>query len=276
MSDHEGSRPPVDAASVRAGDRWRVEVVETSGSTNADVAARFAAGEREGLVLAAEEQTAGRGRLGREWVAPPRSSLTVSFLVVPPADLDPSRWSWLPLLTGLAAAAAVRRVTGVEVGLKWPNDVLAAQEGDQGGDQEGEQGGLKLGGILLERVEREGSAAAVVGVGLNCTQEVDELPVPQATSLTLAGARDLDRSALLAGLADELGERLDAWARGDDLRPAYVEQCVTLGRQVRVSVPGGDVVGEAVDIDPEGRLVVRTADGEEHLGAGDVVHVRPS
>ena len=272
MSDHEGSRPPVDATSVRAGDRWRVEVVETSGSTNADVAARFAAGEREGLVLVAEVQTAGRGRLGREWVAPPRSSLTVSFLVVPPAELDPSRWSWLPLLTGLAAAAAVRRVTGVEVGLKWPNDVLAAE----GGDQEGDQGGLKLGGILLERVEREGSAAAVVGVGLNCTQEADELPVPQATSLALAGARDLDRSELLTALAEELGERLDAWARGDDLRPAYVDRCVTLGRQVRVSVPGGDVVGEAVDIDPDGRLVVRTAGGEEHLGAGDVVHVRPS
>lgn len=268
MSDHQGSRPPVDVASVRAGDRWRVEVVETSSSTNADVAARFAAGEPEGLVVVAENQTAGRGRLGREWVAPPRSSLTVSFLVVPPASVAPSRWSWLPLLTGLAAAAAVRRVTGVEVGLKWPNDVLAAQGG--------EQGGLKLGGILLERVEREGSAAAVVGVGLNCTQDADELPVPQATSLALAGARDLDRAALLSALAEELGERLDAWVRGEDLRPAYVERCVTLGQQVRVSVPGGDVLGEAVDIDPGGRLVVRTASGEEHLGAGDVVHVRPS
>lgn len=272
MSDHQGSRPPVDAASVHVGDRWRVEVVETSGSTNADVAARFAAGEREGLVLVAEDQTAGRGRLGRSWVAPPRSSLTVSFLVVPPAAVDPARWSWLPLLTGLAAAAAVRRVTGVEVGLKWPNDVLVAP----GDDEAGDRGGLKLGGILLERVEREGTAAAVVGVGLNCTQDADELPVPQATSLALAGAHDVDRSALLAALAEELDGRLDAWAGGEDLRPAYVERCVTLGQQVRVSVPGGDVLGEAVDIDADGRLVVRTAGGEEHLGAGDVVHVRPS
>ena len=219
-------------------------------------------------MLVAEHQTSGRGRLGREWVAPPRSSLTVSFLVVP-AGVDASRWPWLPLLAGVATAGAVRRTAGLEaglgagreVGLKWPNDVLVD--------------GLKLGGILLERVERDGRAAAVVGIGVNCTQTTEELPVPAATSLALASGADVDRAALLGALGEELSQRLDAWSSGEDLRPAYLELCTTVGQEVTVSVPGGEVGGTALDVDGGGRLVVRTATGEEHLGAGDVVHVRP-
>ena len=174
-------------------------MIEESASTNGDVADRFRSGEGEGLVLAAEHQTAGRGRLGREWVTPARTSLTVSFLLVPegvPAD----RWPWLPLLTGIAAAAAVRRVTGVQVALKWPNDVLADDH--------------KLGGILLERVEHGGSAAAVVGIGINCHQSHDELPVPEATSLAIVTGGPVDRSALLTALVEELEARYDEWAAG--------------------------------------------------------------
>jgi BirA family biotin operon repressor/biotin-[acetyl-CoA-carboxylase] ligase len=266
MSDDADSRPPLEAAGTTSGTtsgttgRWRVEVVDESASTNADVGDRFRSGEREGLVLAAEHQTAGRGRLGREWVTPARSSLTVSFLLVPDAA-PPERWPWLPLLTGVAAAAAVRRVTGVQVALKWPNDVLADDH--------------KLGGILLERVERDGSAAAVVGIGINCDQRDDELPVPEATSLAIVTGGPVDRSALLAALVEELEARYEEWLSGADLRPAYLELCTTPGQQVQVAVPGGEVVGEAVDVDAAGRLVVRTANGEEHLGAGDVVHVRP-
>ncbi len=239
--------------------RWRVEVVDETASTNADVAERFRAGEQEGLVLVAEHQTAGRGRLGREWVTPARTSVTVSFLLVP-GDISAESWPWLPLLTGVASAAAVRRVTGVEVELKWPNDVLAD--------------GHKLGGILLERVEHGGSAAAVVGVGINCTQSADELPVPEATSLSILTGGAVDRSALLAALVEELAARYDEWRAGGDLRAAYLELCRTPGQEVRVAVPGGEVVGQAVDVDPNGRLVVRTEAGEEHLGAGDVVYVR--
>src|SRR4051794_31948561 len=107
MRDHEDCRPPIDLSGSAASSRWRIEVVEESTSTNAEVAARFAAGEDEGLVLVAEHQTAGRGRLGREWVTSPRSSLIVSFLLVP-RDAPAESWSWLPLLTGVAAVAAVR------------------------------------------------------------------------------------------------------------------------------------------------------------------------
>lgn len=263
MNAEQPRRPPLDAAALRDAGHWRVEVVGTSGSTNADVAERYAAGEADGLVLVAEHQTAGRGRLGREWVVPAGSALTVSFLVVPPPGVRPERWGWLPLATGLAAADAVRRTTGVEVGLKWPNDVLAPD-------------GRKVGGILLERVDRDGVPAAVIGMGLNVTQAEDELPVPEATSLALAGADEPDRATLLRALAEELEGRLGRWASEEDLRPAYVEQCTTLGRQVRVTVPGGEVLGEAVGVDADGQLVVRTDEGDQHLGAGDVVHVRPT
>jgi BirA family biotin operon repressor/biotin-[acetyl-CoA-carboxylase] ligase len=259
MSDHEDIRPPISPEAGAASSRWRVEVVEETSSTNAAVADRFRDGEQEGLVLVAEHQTAGRGRLGREWVAPARTSLTVSFLLVP-GDVSAERWPWLPLLTGVATASAVRRVTGLEVDLKWPNDVLV--------------GGLKLGGILLERVDHGGAAAAVVGVGINCTQTAEELPVPEATSLAIASGAPVDRSALLVALVEELGARYDEWRQGADLRAAYLEQCVTPGQDVRVAVPGGEVVGTAVDVDEGGRLVVRTQAGDERLGAGDVVHVR--
>ena len=257
MSDHEVSRPPLDAPTV--GGRWRVEVVEESPSTNADVADLFGSGEPEGLVLVAEHQTAGRGRLGREWVTPARTSLTASFLLVP-EGIPAHRWPWLPLLAGVAAADAVRRTTGVQVELKWPNDLLADGE--------------KLGGILVERVEGDGTAAAVVGIGINCHQTREELPVPEATSLDLLTGGQVDRLNLLTDLADAMEARYEEWLAGGDVRAAYLELCATPGQRVRVAVPGGEVAGEAVDVDESGRLVVRTADGEEHLGVGDVVYVR--
>jgi BirA family biotin operon repressor/biotin-[acetyl-CoA-carboxylase] ligase len=265
MSAHGDSRPPIDLTAQRlTSSRWRVQVVDESTSTNADVAERFRDGEPEGLVLVAEHQSAGRGRMGRSWVTTPRASLIVSFLLVPGAGsggVPGGRWPWLPLLTGVAAARAVRRVTEVQMDLKWPNDVLA--------------GGKKLGGILLERVERGGEAAAVVGIGINCAQTTDELPVPEATSLSVLTGAPVDRTALLEALLEELADCYDDWQAGADLRPAYLELCITPGQQVRVAVPGGEVLGEAVDVDPSGRLVVRTEAGDDRLGAGDVVHVRP-
>ncbi len=100
--------------------------------------------------------------------------------------------------------------------------------------------------------------------------------MPEATSLSLVTGAPVDRSALLEALVDELATAYDEWRAGEDLRPAYLELCVTPGQDVRVAVPGGEVVGQAVDVDADGRLVVRTEAGEEHLGAGDVVHVRPA
>lgn len=268
MTSGDHTHPPLDLHVLSGSDdghgagRWRVEVLEESGSTNAEVADRFRAGAEQGLVVVAEHQTAGRGRLGREWVTPPRTSLTVSVLLTP--DVPAERWPWLPLATGLAAARAVHSVTGIEVGLKWPNDVMVGAD--------------KLAGILLERVDVPGrGAAAVLGIGINVGQTREELPIPTATSLALVAGAPVDRTALLLALLEELAAVTDRWTAGDDLRTDYLDLCLTVGQVVRVSTPSGDLTGQAIDIDRDGQLVVRTEAGEEpHLGAGDVVHVRPA
>lgn len=247
---------------------WRqVEVLEESPSTNADLARRAREGAGEGTVLVAEHQTAGRGRLERAWVTPPRAALTFSLLVTPD-EVATVRWPWLPLLAGVAVVEAVRRVAEVDTALKWPNDVLV--------------GDRKLAGVLVERVERPGGAAAVVGVGLNVSTTVEELPVQTATSLGLEGTATLDRSVVLrevlrtfeALYVEWRSEQGDA-ARG--LRDSYVRRCATIGRRVRVSLPTGEALtGLASGVDADGRLLVDTAGGRQALGAGDVVHVRPA
>ena len=253
------SRPPLDPAALPP---WRIEVLDESPSTNADVAGRALDGEPPGLVVVAEHQTAGRGRLDRTWVTPARAALTFSLLVAP-APVRPERWPWLPLLTGLAVVDGVRRAAGVDATLKWPNDVLVD--------------GAKVAGILVERVERPGGAVAVVGVGLNVSSTREELPVTTATSLALARARSLDRAALLVALLDAFGQRYDAWraAAGQGPRSSYLQACSTIGRPVRVQLPtGGALLGRAVGVDDGGRLQVDDRSRVHLLGAGDVVHVR--
>ena len=268
MPAPDPNRPPLDATAIAkaVGPRWRLEVVEASPSTNADVARRARAGEPAGLVLVAEHQTAGRGRLDRAWVTPPRAALTASLLVDPGA-VPPGRWPWLPLLTGVVVADAVREVTGLAARLKWPNDVLVAEAGEM----------RKVAGLLVELADRPAGTAAVVGVGLNVSSTREELPVETATSLALAGADALDRAALLLALLRGFGRRFDTWLAdgGGGLRTSYVAACSTLGREVRVDLPEGRVLdGQAVDVDADGRLLVDDGARVHALGAGDVVHVR--
>ncbi len=267
-------REPLDAAALRAavvrpGGLWRaVDVTAVTGSTNADLLARAADGEAEGAVLAAEQQDAGRGRMGRSWVAPPRAALTFSVLLRP-QDVPPARRGWLSLLAGVAAASSVRTVAGVDAQLKWPNDVLA--------------GGAKLGGILAEAAGH----AVVVGIGLNVSTGLDELPPPgpgslAATSLRLSGSARLDREELLADLLAGFERWYRAWCQvlGDaersGLHAEYTRLSATLGRRVRVERPGGQqATGLATGLDPDGRLLVReTPDAELAVAAGDVVHLR--
>ncbi|MFZ5849700.1 MAG: biotin--[acetyl-CoA-carboxylase] ligase [Actinomycetota bacterium] len=268
-------RPPLDpvalsAALTRPGSLWTsVDVVASSPSTNAELAERARAGAPAGVVLVADHQTAGRGRLDRSWVTPPGSALTFSVLLAP--DRVPAaRWPWLPLLAGIAVSEAVRRVAHVDCWLKWPNDVLVGDEG------------RKLAGILVERVERPSGAVAVVGVGLNISQSAEDLPVPTATSLLLEGAATTDRTVILREVLRSLEALFVQWQAdlGDPrlgLVESYVRRCGTLGSEVRVSLPSGEqVVGTAAGIDTDGRLEVLTASGPRILGAGDVVHVRPA
>ncbi len=270
ITDAALRRPPLDAAALNArltrpGGLWReIRVTGETGSTNADLLAEARAGAAEGLVLVAETQTAGRGRLDRSWSSPPRAALTFSVLLRPGA-VAPSARAWLPLLTGMAVAAALRAEAGITAGLKWPNDVLVADR--------------KIAGILAEAH----GDAIVAGAGLNVTLTQAELPVPTATSLLLENAACLDRERLLAAVLTELASRYTAWAAGPDaaepggaaLRAEYLRWCVTLGREVRVELPGGTLLtGMATDVDSTGRLAVRTGSGTTLVGAGDVVHVR--
>lgn len=264
VTAHLPPRPPLDQhrlSSLPVGQvPWVVEVLDEAASTNAVVADRARAGAPEGLVVVAEHQTAGRGRLDRTWVTPARSALTFSVLLRP--TVAPARWPWLPLLTGVALQDAV----GHGARLKWPNDLLL--------------GDHKLAGILVELVDTPSGPAAVVGVGINVSTAPDELPVPTATSLAVAG-HQVDRTELLAAILEELGREYGNWARSgrDDtmLRTAYSRRCATIGQLVRVDLPSGDsLTGTAVDIDLAGRLVVRSGGETTVVGAGDVVHVRPA
>ena len=267
---------PLDVERVRAAvlgpaSPWSgVDLVRETGSTNADLAAGARRGTLpDGSVLVAELQLAGRGRLGRDWQAPPGRALTFSMLLDP--GVPPASWGWLPLLAGITLVDAVTGVTGLSAALKWPNDLLAAD-------------GRKLAGILSERVETANGPRAVVGVGLNVNQTAAELPVGTATSLSLVGGRDLAREDVLVAILDELGARLAAWAdAGGDpdqgpnpVRSAYRARSATLGSQVRVLLSGTDELrGTAVDVDLDGRLVVQAeAGGCQAVAAGDVVHVR--
>jgi BirA family biotin operon repressor/biotin-[acetyl-CoA-carboxylase] ligase len=245
-----------------------VEVLETTTSTNATAAERARAGAPEGTVVVAEHQTAARGRLDRTWESPARSSLVFSLVLRP--DVPLAVWPWLPLLTG-HTVGKVLRAEGYDAGVKWPNDVLIARS-------DGES--RKLVGILVERIDTPIGPAAVVGVGINVNQTADELPVPTATSLAIESGVAPDRTALLVNLLRSLREAYDAWQAGgaaahERLATSYAAGCVTVGRDVRVELPGGAVLtGRATGVDPSGRLVVTGADGETAVGAGDVVHVR--
>lgn len=231
-------------------------------------------------MLAADHQDRGRGRLGRAWSAPPRAALTVSMLLRP--AVDPARWSWLPLLVGVGITDALTRTCELPAGLKWPNDVLVPELHAGEPPELGER--RKVCGILAEAVAGPGGApdAAVLGFGLNVDQDRNELPVPDATSLRLAGSATLDRDTVLRACLRAVGVRYRSWveAGGDPkesgIGAAYRRACLTLGQEVEVELPGSRPVrGTAEEIDDAGRLVVLEPRGRRRaLAAGDVVHVR--
>jgi BirA family transcriptional regulator, biotin operon repressor / biotin---[acetyl-CoA-carboxylase] ligase len=257
------SRAPLNLASLSGLPVQRVDVVETTGSTNADLLARQAAGEDiRGAVLLAEHQSAGRGRNGRSWSAPPRSQIALSIGVA--ADgVPPEGWGWLPLLTGIALVDAVKATTGIEAGVKWPNDVLV--------------GTGKLAGILAEVAAPD--PVIVVGLGLNVTLTADEAPDPRATSLQMLGSEQLDRDALTAAILRELTTRIETWQTTPGPGPAlvddYRQRSATLGSRVRALMPGDhEITGTAVDVDELGRLRIDTGAEVVTVSAGDITHLR--
>jgi BirA family biotin operon repressor/biotin-[acetyl-CoA-carboxylase] ligase len=252
-----------------------LRVLDEATSTNDVLAGLVLEGdEPHGSTVITLNQTAGRGRLGRVWVAPPGKTLAASVLLRPSlADgrpPEPQTQGWLPLIAGAAMSFSVDAlVGGGRTGLKWPNDVQVD--------------GLKVCGVLAELLP---SGGVIVGTGVNLSLSSAELPVPTATSLSLAGVTDPDDDLVdrvLAGYLENLNELLgrflaaEADAGASGIHRTVSECCRTLGKHVRVTLPGGsDLFGVAIGIDPAGCLQVRAEGGDSvtAVAAGDVTHLR--
>jgi BirA family biotin operon repressor/biotin-[acetyl-CoA-carboxylase] ligase len=242
-------------------EEWRITWKASTGSTNADAIEAAGKGEPEGFVVVAEQQTEGRGRLDRHWVSPPGKGLTFSVVLRPTVPMD--RWGWLPLMAGVALAQTL----GDDARLKWPNDLLLGRDG------------LKAGGVLSQTAED----ACVLGIGVNVLTEKDELPVPEATSMVLCGFHDPRPESVLRWFLPRLGMLYQSWldhdgdAHASGLAEFYRQYCKTIGQEVKVSMPSGDVTGIALEIDHDGHLVVQDHNGQRVVvTAGDVTHVRPT
>lgn len=232
-----------------------VQWVERTGSTNADLGEAEAAGAGHGSVLIADHQTAGRGRFARRWEAPPGTSVAISVLLRP-AELPSQRWPWLPLMAGVAVADGLSASAGVAAQTKWPNDVLIDER--------------KVCGILCQR----SGDAAIVGMGINTTLAHQQLPVPTATSLTLAGSH-ASTTAVVIGVLQALARAYRRWLDDSALSQWYQSRCATIGRQVRVLQPdGSQVSGIATGVDEQGRLLVDDGRGLSAYAAADVTHLR--
>ncbi len=275
----------------------RLEFLATAGSTNDELreaaTGPAAAAWPHGAVIVTDDQTSGRGRLGRTWLAPTGKTLAISVLLRPElpggAPFPPDGYGWIPLIAGAAMTEAVRRAVeaaasardddeeddgtgGVEVELKWPNDVLVS--------------GYKVCGILSELVPPStGSGAAgavVVGAGLNLTLDEHDLPTLTSTSLLLVTGVHPDADRVLADYLGTFLSLMRAFAEhGADAAASGIADrvsslCGTLGAEVRVELPGGrEVLGVAERLEPDGRLLVRDRNGEaQAVAAGDVTHLR--
>ena len=269
----------VNASLITPPNPWQlVDVHASIDSTNLEALRD----PRPWRVVVADYQSAGRGRLARQWRAPPGASIAVSAVVPMPVDRT-ADWGWLPLLTGMAMRAALAGVAHVSGRLKWPNDVLV-QEGterrpDLAGLASDGQPWLKISGVLCEMVP--GDELVVIGAGANITQERSELPVETATSLALCGAGGVRREDVIVRYLAELVSLHRTWWEGgaglEVLRAAYRSLCLTIGQDVDLHQPDGRVIrGAATGVDDTGRLVVSAGGMSTVHAAGDVVHVRRS
>ncbi len=255
----------------KGGGSWRsVTVFPQVASTNTVAMALAQAGCPTGVVLVTDLQVAGRGRLDRTWDAPAGTSAMFS-VVLQPAGPD-HEWGLLPLLAGVAVCEALEFVTGVRASLKWPNDLILRDEDVPSG-----RGG-KVGGILAER--DAGTGAVILGVGINVDLAEEDLPVPTATSLTLAGVTRPRRAKLIGRALSRIEHWYTAWeavgtdgAALDRLLAAYRERCLSIGADLTVSRPGAeDLVGTGVGVGSRGELLVDTGGTVVPVVVGDVVH----
>jgi BirA family biotin operon repressor/biotin-[acetyl-CoA-carboxylase] ligase len=238
---------------------WAIEYHDSIGSTN-DRGRELATSGKTEVVVLADEQTGSRGRLRREWTAP-SGGVWMSLVFAP--DRPPAH---APIYTLAAAVATTRaaREAGVDASIKWPNDLIVV-------DEDAPRGGWKLAGVLTE-MEGEADRISWILVGIGVNANVDRADLPTGATSIRAEAGDVERRLFVQrlieefdGLRDDPDSVLDAWR-------AYAD---TLGRRVRVETATETIEGRAVDVEFPGALVVRTADGERTVHAGDCEHLRP-
>jgi BirA family biotin operon repressor/biotin-[acetyl-CoA-carboxylase] ligase len=265
MKDHFDER----ALTREIKTRWlgrRLHYLPVTTSTNAVLATLAADDAPAGTLVVTDYQERGRGRRLRHWEAPPGTSLLFSLLFKP--DWPAAQASWLTMLSGLAAVAAIEDSSNLHVALKWPNDVMLATAGSW----------RKTGGILLEtEIEGNRLRQAIVGVGLNVNMKAHQLPdaPTPATSLFVAGGRAISRALLLARFLQALEQGYGAAAAGASPQPAWNERLMLRGEMVMIRDEAHTLRGEVLGTDEWGRLLLRTADGTvRHVAAGDVT-LRP-
>jgi BirA family transcriptional regulator, biotin operon repressor / biotin---[acetyl-CoA-carboxylase] ligase len=223
-------------------------------------------GAPEGLVLVTDHQTAGRGRQGRTWVDEPASSLLMSVLLRP----DPSWAPLIPLAVGLAMVESLAPLTSATIGLKWPNDVLVMGQGEQPSER-------KMAGILAEATTVGAELVVVVGCGLNLSWPKGPPPDVSDRAVDLASIADVDvdRLEIMGAFLTCFDAKLRDFEAGrrDQVLDQYRHQCISLGRDLRLATPSGEVVGRAIAIDPGGGLTLLTDAGEVTVTAGDAHHI---
>jgi BirA family biotin operon repressor/biotin-[acetyl-CoA-carboxylase] ligase len=228
------------------------------GSTNDLLKGLAAQGASEGTLVIADEQTAGKGRLDRKWLAPPGTSLLMSLLFRP--NLASNQAQRLTMICSLAIADAIEGLTGLPVGLKWPNDIFIR--------------GKKVGGILTESGTTGGRLDyVVVGMGLNVNLHISTVPELRgmATSLSDELGREVSRLELLWRILGEIETRYNSLRREESPHEDWAARLINLGCEVQVTTPHGVLGGWAEGVDADGALILRTADGQrKRIVVGDV------
>ena len=253
---NEVLRTPLDEAEInsRVTPYWRVSVVELTGSTQNDLLQLVESNNAlDGQVIATEFQSDGRGRLDRTFQAPAQSALLFSFYIKPRNQR--SEWGFIPLIAGLSLVRAITTIdTAMNVSLKWPNDLIINEK--------------KCAGIIAQTTNE----GIVIGIGLNVSMTPNELPVSTATSLAIEGSTITDRNLLLSHLLNTFAELFEAWEEGSELLDEYASASSTIGKKVRIELPGGENLEATVArISHTGELVL---DDGRHVSAGDVIHLR--
>lgn len=253
---NEVLRTPLGEVEINSGitPYWRVSVVELTGSTQNDLLQLVESNNAlAGQVIVTEYQSSGRGRLDRTFEAPAQSALLFSFYIKPRKQR--SEWGFIPLIAGLSLVSAITKLdSAMNVSLKWPNDFIINEK--------------KCAGIIAQTTNE----GIVIGIGLNVSMKSDELPVPSATSLVIEGSKISDRNLLLCQILNAFAEHFEAWEEGSDLCNEYINVSSTVGKKVRIELPGGEnIEANATHISKNGELIL---DNGKHVSAGDVIHLR--